>query len=630
MNLDQIKSTVFADFSEDITIASLDTLRQTLTGARHKHYARTVELADKYYKFITGEDHASLLKQYIKREDETMFKQRCDITQTITPAVLSKCMSPFHKVSRAAGITEIFDFAASESREAKKAKIDTALKEYNGDYSLSQYLDKYFANVSWADPNAYECTSFTDGKRDAQGNLISPVKPFPIRYSAKQVHNVYYINNVLQWLFVHESETVYLLYIKGYTMKYQVAKLEGYDNIEVGAYFELGETLYVKAAQNKFWSITVYANGSKRVPAKRVGYIPDLVTDGETCVSPMQPAVNLLMKTVKVVSELDITMANHAHPQKVQYVPRCSVSECHSGAMPDGKKCDRCNGTGYEPISTSAQDSIVLGMPKTPESSFTLSNLVHYVQFPIEVPKFQDEYIKGLTEQVMQAIYNSDVFNRTTIATTATEKIQSMDSVYDTLHPYAEQYSAVKKYLVENVANYVDVTDLIYTHKHPRDFRFRSRDELIAQLQAASNSGAPGYVKKGISAELTAAIFIDNPDHVKRISVKERLMPFSDKSETEIIGIIDDNHTPEKYKVLWTNFDQIFDDLEITQEEKAPEIYLYDIAITKIREMMWAKVDEMMAELPKQINAFPDIPANGNEGAGDNGNGGNDNSDNGE
>jgi len=51
----------------------------------HPHYKRTVELAELYSKLISGKDIDTLLKQFVRREDDKLFEQRVNLTQATTP-----------------------------------------------------------------------------------------------------------------------------------------------------------------------------------------------------------------------------------------------------------------------------------------------------------------------------------------------------------------------------------------------------------------------------------------------------------------------------------------------------------------------------------------------------------------
>ena len=51
------------------------------TNKVHQDYVRVKDLADKYFKLVTGKGIEKLLQQIITRESEDEFKQRTQITK---------------------------------------------------------------------------------------------------------------------------------------------------------------------------------------------------------------------------------------------------------------------------------------------------------------------------------------------------------------------------------------------------------------------------------------------------------------------------------------------------------------------------------------------------------------------
>jgi len=100
------------------------------------------------------------------------------------------------------------------------------------------------------------------------------------------------------------------------------------------------------------------------------------------------------MNLIKSKSELDLTIALHVFPQKFQYVPQCSATDCNGGYKPDGSVCGKCKGTGYE-VHTTAQDAIYLALPRRghQDELLDLKQLVNYVYPPVDLVQFMDEYV---------------------------------------------------------------------------------------------------------------------------------------------------------------------------------------------------------------------------------------------
>src|SRR5690606_23679943 len=103
--------------------------------------------------------------------------------------------------------------------------------------------------------------------------------------------------------------------------------------------------------KGKTYSMDVYEPKVGYVTAARIGYNRDIFTKGRTFVSPIKPAEAFLRKSIKTVSELDLSMTLHAFPQKIQYVDTCPgespEKRCFHGKTEDGQEiCKACGGSG--------------------------------------------------------------------------------------------------------------------------------------------------------------------------------------------------------------------------------------------------------------------------------------------
>ncbi|MES2395665.1 MAG: hypothetical protein V4549_06665 [Bacteroidota bacterium] len=592
----------------------------------HKHYERVTELAELYRKLITGDKINTLLKKFVRREDDKQFEQRELMTQAITPAVSSSLMNPFYKVGRSNSIVKELDFKESEESDDKLINITEAIAEYNGDKSLDDYLEERFVDLNFTDPNSFVITEFDEVPIGPQGQMKEKVKPRPFEVSCEEAVNFFYKNNILKWVIVKlaiayvsgkgdqkkkEDGFSWTIYLENEGIKLTQVDKE-YVDVEVGktAQYTFSTSQgqitqnFFRASEGELYLIEEFEHKAKIVPARRVGYKKDLVTKGETFVSPMHDALCYFMKSIKTVSEFDLTMALHAFPQKFQYGPRCmGESEkisCNNGETPEGKMCNKCKGAGVF-IHTSAQDGLVVRQPKDLKDMVDLSKFVYYAQPPIDTVKFQNEFIKELKNEARQAVFNSEIFNRAQIANpaTATEVKISIESVYDTLFPFAKAYSSMYKYQVLVISAFRDVSDVIVEHKFPKDFKFKTMSDLLYDLKIASESNAPGYVKNQIALDIAEQQFIDKPDEYLRIVTKQKFFPFPDKNPTEIVYIISNGLTTEYNKVIWGNFDYIFQSIE--QDAEAASKYFYDYAYKLQKELVDNKVKELMLEIAGEL-----------------------------
>lgn len=595
----------------------ISTIEDTVVNKRkHKHYDRVTKLATKYKQLITGEDIDSLLHQFVRREDDALFQQRKRLTQQITPAVIAALMNPFYKVGRTNNITKKISLKKSDNSIKDTDKITDAINTFWGKRPLDDYLETRFTELSFSDPNAFIITEFDQAP--VNGVMEEIPKPRAFEVPSANAINYEIDNNILEWLIIElpneytEGEKsfpgkAYTIYGPEYAIKFEQIGANDYGNIKVGTYLDIKVTDGIsiknvkvfRATEKEFYLVTEYNHKAKEVPAIIVGYKSDLQTEGQTYVSPFHDAMPYLMKSIKTVSEYDLTMSLHAFPQKFGYAPRCSGESatigCDAGKNPEGNNCTKCKGTGLA-IHTSAQDAIILRMPPKGEEMTDLSKLVYYAAPSIDIVKFQNEYIQQLKDETRQAVFNSEIFSQNEVAATATEKKISLESVYDTLFPYSKKFSEVYVHEVRISAYYLDIVDLIIIHQFPKDFKFKTVTDLLGELKLANDSNAPGYVRKELSNDIASAQFIDKPEELKKIRIKEKHYPFSDKTDTEIIYIISNAKTTNFNAVLWANFDSIFQEIE-EDENLAESFYLMPYA--KRKEIILAKVKEILTEIEK-------------------------------
>ena len=162
-------------------------IRNTITNGEktyHKWYKRTVEKAEEYRMMVTGEGMDKALKRFIKREDEDAFKQRTDITQHITSAILKTITDVQKKVPRSNTIKRIIN----NKNETSLNTLKKAMANF-GNGSYDKYVDNMFLNLNNIDPNAFVSIEW-----DEQMNV------YPFEIYSYEVLNYKKKNNKLEWL----------------------------------------------------------------------------------------------------------------------------------------------------------------------------------------------------------------------------------------------------------------------------------------------------------------------------------------------------------------------------------------------------------------------------------------------
>lgn len=589
------------------------------TGERHVYYDRVVKLADDYMTIISGEGIERFLSQFVRREDQTMFAQRVALTKAITPAVASSLMKPFNKVSRNDKIKKKFDF----KDKVKNANVQTMIDRFYGDSTrksrgLDYWLKTRYPELVFADPNSWIVLEWETPQTEAE-----VITPYPFEISSRDALNYHFDGEELQWLFIQTAITYvklndkkeleekegisYTLYEKNQTVVIRQIDKATFEAVEE---FDQNTQSLIEINGNDFL-VTVLSPNLGYVPAVRVGYNRDIYTGGRTYVNPFHEAMCYFEKSIKTVSELDLTMTLHAFPQKLQYVDRCEGTPeqaCSSGYIAGtSQKCPVCEGTGFKKIATTAQDAITLPMPEEgAENVLKLAELVEYKAPPVELIRFQKEYVYDLKKDAHMAVFNSTVFiqEQAQVAQTATEVDTNMQSIYDTLEPYTEKYSEIWKEFVYTFAKLTRVAkpedgDII--HIFPSDLKLKTTTILLQEMKTANESGAPSFFRDQLTSELADVVFAGDPLERKKYETKRRFFPFNGKTPDEIAVLMASQYVSKFTKILYSNFEAIFEDILIEK----PEFIMMN-SHAKQWEILQAKVKEFAEEIDSQ-NPLPTL-----------------------
>lgn len=570
---------------------------------RHKWYQRTVDKAEKYLKIMTGEGIETLLKQFSLRETDEAFKQRKALTKLIVPTVATNTMMPFQKIPKSNNYVRYIHYEGQDKDEKAKERrreFQKIIDNFWGDHSVDNYLDTRYFELNPIDPNAWmivEWDSFDENSEHAQ--------PYPFEAKSHEAIYFEYKKYELQFLILLRTSE-----IETETGKVTLDNYTGYFKDRAVIFRELPEAKSLMPIPDGITVIQLKTKrGDKRfiieepepydlgfVPAVRFGYNRDAFTDGETYLSPIDAAIPILEKMIKANSEMDLTMALHAFPQKLAYVNRCANQGCNRGKMPDGSVCEACKGSGKAPVHTSAQDIIELDLPLNPEDMIDLNQMVTYIYPPVDLIKFQDDYIKSLTGLCKEAVFNSDIFSRQEIAETATGKNIGLDNLYDTLYPCAVDYAEKWKFLIKTISEVTDMDKgLQFGFTFSNDFKLKSLTDLYADLRVANESNADSYVKRSIQTDIARILFNDDEYQMKVYTTKLLFAPFSGFSSQEIQSIISGGMTTQFNIVLWANYSQIFDEIE--REMINTGASFYDLPKVKQWEKITEKVNAIMLEI---------------------------------
>lgn len=566
-----------------------DIIGLVVTGSTHPDYKRVCELAKDYRAWTTGIGLDEQLRQVVKRESEADFAARKALTFHIIPTAVSKARAIFIKGLRSNAISLFY----SHEDKSKTQDLSDNLAEFYGMKDVRAYLDQFAPDMTLTDPNAWLIceTAGTDGEEYA--------KSYPFIVPCEDALNFGMSNGVLQWLFIRSAIDIstrdgkkqgykYTLYgndraiIAQQIVDESITKQLYSENVA----YEINGIIYFRDKDDNTYMVIEPEPYDLSAPiAYRWGYLPDTSTMHRTFVSVLESARPYFQKALKAVSELDLGTTLHAFPQKIEYAPRCQHDTCRDGYLSDGSTCPKCNGTGFQVTHTSAQDIIRLAIPRDPAQAFQLTNLVAYVTLPIEVLNFQNTYVKELTVEMQKGMFNSDTFTNSQIQQTATEQTIHLQSVYDTIYPFAVQYSELWAYVVWQTAEYMGIDEgLTITKIVKQDFKLKTFDDVLSDLEAAKTAGADITIINGLSDDLASIQYKDEPDKLRKHETMQKFDPFIDKSENEKMSIISSLPLDNDIRVLYTFYGQIFNDIDIEKPE------FYSLASSLQRDIIYEYV----------------------------------------
>jgi hypothetical protein len=568
-------------------------LIQVAAGMRkHKHYDRTVEIARMYTAFSTGFGIDGYMKKYSRREDENLFKVRCEITHQITPSVCSNLFALLEKAYRSFYRREL-TYGADEEAEKKTQEFEAMLAKYAGGMGVDGYCQERLIELNKTDPNAWIIQEWKDFD-----SVLEYAAPYPFEASSEMAVDFDSDWGELQYLTVQTFKEnpkdakkplkVLTCYQNEKAVVLRQTDKTNNRPTDINAELIPGETVAIDGSD---WLYLEFSTGIP-IQAMRAGYKRDTLTGGETFVWPLEAAEPYLHKSLKVVSELDLTAANVAMPLTIRFGDVCNAPQCDGGHTPAGI-CQTCNGSGKKKSATSVLEEIVITpMPENPADMLDLSKVIHYVSPDVSILEWQEKYVDALERKCKSAVLNSEIYNRQEIAETATGKNIDQDNANDFVYKYFRFYA---KFWEFTVKSYALITGKEYGLQAyivvNKDLKLKTLNQLLADLEQANRSGAGPATRAAIEWDIMRVMTVDNEQEFIEYQVKERFNPFSGFTDEQKLVWSQSPLIPLKKRILYANLGYIFDQIEFEN----PNFYSMPYEQQKV--LVDAKVDEVAAEL---------------------------------
>lgn len=601
----------------DIQDATLIGVDLVLSKSKHPDYDHVVKLSEELYKpLATGKGIEKLMRRYDPREDEAAFKQRVAITQHTTPSTWNTLMNPVRKLESVRPVVDRMEWNPENAAAAEK--VGAVVGKFRGAKTLDHYITG-LSDAAELDPNAFELIVF-----DPFDARMEVPKPYAVHVAARDAWNFEYFNDELQYLFIHRSIKYilmdndstgkpvtrdghrFVLYTANHHIVFEQVrpdlalsvkdgKLATADGSEVnGASVVFGvEGYFLRVNSTELYKVTFFEQMSGRVPAFRLGARMDPDTDYRTCINTVHAGIPWLMKMVKYVSEMDLTVCLHVFPKKWQYAPKCTADGCNSGKLPSGTQCGQCKGTGRQPVIGSAQEVNTLAMPDNPAEMFDLTKMVFYEPTDVAVIQELRAINDDCRENAVRAVYASDMYTKDQVNVTATAKAQELDSAYAALRPLVRKREEVKPYLVHVIASYLDSdTNLTVTTVLPQNLRYETEGDVVELMKASAPVAGRSYMASK-ALDLIHRAYTDDPQALKKALAQEKLNPFKGMGVAEVEAIISGGVPSEQSVTMWVEWDSIWEEAEAGHKGESE---FYDMAPEKIKAAVYAIRDRMIEE----------------------------------
>lgn len=548
----------------------------------HEHYNRTVELALFYKQIITGDDLDKYVLQYRPRETDEQKIQRLSIFNSRTQFVSNKIYSIIDRLRR---VDNVVDNIYYMNDKLKADDFTDYLKLFHNNQSFSDYIHDTVIYYNFYDPNAWIGIDFMVGK---DGKTY----PYPVEYHSSQVYRYEIINNEVAYFIALQKVdglNKFTLHAPDYSITVQEKEVKIKGNINI---------------KDIEYDMFVYNTVSKQTPVFQVGYIRDAMTDRKTFVGILEAAEKPYKRLINDGIEYDLTKALHGFLQKYQYGNVCNYTvddeekgtfdRCNDGLMNDQKtSCPKCLGTGLV-MHRSTQDIILMKYPEDKSEHIPLKDMVYYVEIPVELMRIQKDDVKDDIEEILSAIFNSQLPEMVGIeggAKTATESVISFENIQNVLYKCANNISRVYKALGYQVAIYMDMEkDLVIDHAFPTDLQLETIPQLIEMRGNAIKAGVPFAIVENIDAKILVKQSQGNMDNIKWVQVWEKFRPWRDLTENERSFLIAEMSPQDKLRVRFVYYDEIKRDVE----RQYPTFYLLNE--TEQERIIDAAVDEYIPE----------------------------------
>jgi hypothetical protein len=245
-------------------------------------------------------------------------------------------------------------------------------------------------------------------------------------------------------------------------------------------------------------------------------------------------------------------------------------------------------------IHTSSQDIIYVPEPMTPESVVSLDKMIHTVTIPDSILETRKTDIQETENKIIRTVFNGNSITRSDITKTATEVGIEMKGLYSALSKIGYKTSDVFIWMVECIADILGAKGVEVFHGYTLDLNIDTIEDLFNQRKLAIDSGASQDIIDVIDFAIQKKQHIDNPKALNRFAIWDQFRPFTDKSMNEKIAIMATLPENNYYKVLYTYWAIIKNNIEMSMGDK-----FYDLPYQRQKAEIDREVQAIIDTIPE-------------------------------
>jgi hypothetical protein len=217
-----------------------------------------------------------------------------------------------------------------------------------------------------------------------------------------------------------------------------------------------------------------------------------------------------------------------------------------------------------------------------------------------------------LKQDAFEAVWGKNTFVEGAGQVTAEQIISQENSKYDNLFRCAEHICNYWTFAAKTIAKVTALdANLEIWMSVGKEFSVRSKEELTLIYKTQKDAGMSSDVVTKTEREIMKLDLSNEPYQLRRYDIRSLFRPFSDKTAEQINVILSDKtETTLEDRVLWKNYDSIWDSLELVDEN------IYSKKVKEIKVLLDAATKKLILQINKQqaITGYLDLNAPDREG----------------